>query len=63
MKNRLTSEQLGELTEGRRRMTAARFAEVAKLREVAFAQLPSDELDAMARRRSTLASGDDHSQG
>jgi len=66
MKNRLTPEQLGELTEGRRRMiehmTAAQFAELAQLREVAFAQLPSDELGAMAGRRSPLVSDDDHPQ-
>ncbi len=42
-------------------MTAAQFAELAQLREVAFAQLPSDELDAI-RRRSPLVSDDDHPQ-
>jgi len=67
MNNQLTSEQLRELTEGRRRMTeqmnAAQFAELAQRREVAVAQLSPDELGAMGRRRSTLATDDDHPKG
>ncbi len=52
MKNCLTPEQLGKLTEGRRcmteQMTAEHFAELAQRREVAFAQLPSEEREAIA---------------
>lgn len=67
MQNRLTPEQLRELTEGRRRMTehmtAARLAELAQHREIALAQLSPDELGAMAYRRLTVGSDDDHPQG
>lgn len=62
MKNCLTPEQLGKLTEGRRCMTEQMTAELAQRREVAFAQLPSEEREAMSRHRSVLDSDDNDAQ-
>jgi len=61
MDDRLTSQELDQLTEGRQRMTARltadQLAELTERRRTAMAQLTSDERAAMARQRSQLTPG------
>jgi DNA-binding transcriptional MerR regulator len=63
MDDKLTSQELDQLTEGRQRMTARlpadQLAELTERRRTAMAQLTSDERAAMARQRSQSMAGPD----